>query len=120
MIEARQDAECAHLDQQQLTADHAAARAVLRQDIGAGRRPSSLEAWSTKLCSHAQQARRTLAEIEALPIIEAAQLIRYGARGAAERTAAAALRARAAEPSPWHPPSPMHDPSAERDFGPSL
>jgi hypothetical protein len=67
------------------------------------------------------QARRTFAEIEAVPVTEAAHLIRdRAAQGAAERTAEAASCARAAEPSPWPSPSPVYQPDAERGFGPSL
>ncbi|WP_242448153.1 MobF family relaxase [Cellulomonas sp. WB94] len=120
VIAAQQDAEHAHLEQQQLTADHAAARSALRQGIGGGHVPSSLQARAAALRGHALQARRALAEIEALPATEAAQLIRgRTARAAAERTIKAASRARAAEPSAWHLASPGHQSSAEREFGPS-
>ncbi|HEY8719988.1 AAA family ATPase [Pengzhenrongella sp.] len=121
MIEARQDAERAHREQQQLTADHAAARSALWQDIDRGHRPSSLEARSTDLRGRAHQARRTLAEIEALPIAEAAQLIRdRTAQAAAERTAKATSRARAAELSTWPSPPPEYPSIAEPGFGPGL
>jgi hypothetical protein len=121
VIAAQQDAERAHLEQQQLTADHAAARSALWQDVGSGYPPSSLEARAAELRVHAHQARSTLAEIEALPVTEAAELIWYRtARAAAERTATAASRARVAESTRWHSASPGGQPTAERDFGPSL
>jgi AAA domain len=120
VIAAQQDAERAHLEQQELTANHAAGRSALRQAIGGGYLPSRLKARAAELRAHAQQARHNLAEIEALPGAEAAQLIRDRAQVAAERTAKTASRARTAEPSSWHTVPPGYQSSAEREFGPSL
>jgi len=115
VIEAQQDAARAHQQLRHLTVHHADARAALWRSVGEW--PSGVEARATELRSGVAQARRTLAEIEALPLTEAAQLIRdRAAQAAAERTAEAASRARAAEPSPWHSPSPVY----QRGFGPSL
>ncbi len=102
-------------------ADHAAARSALRHDVGGGHLPSSLEARATELRAHARQARHTLAEIEALPVAEAAQLIRdNSARATAEAVAEATWQTRAAEATRWHSPSPVPPPGPERGFGPSL
>lgn len=120
VIGAQQDAERAHLEQQELMADHAAARSALRHDIGGGHLPSSLQARTTALRAHADRARHALTEIEALPVAEAAQLIRDNAAHArAEGTAEAARQAPAKDVSRWHLPSPVH-PGPGRGFGPSL
>lgn len=121
VIEAQQNSERAHLEQQELTAHHAAARSALWQNIGGGHRTGSLQARVTELRGHAHQARDNLAEIEALPVAEAEQLIRYkAARATAESVAEAARQERAAEASRWHPPPPMYQPGPQRDVGPSL
>jgi hypothetical protein len=121
VIGARQDAERAHLEQQQLTANHAAARSALRQAIGGGYPPSSLQARAAELRAHAQQARHHLAKIEAFPVAAAAQLIRdRAAQAEAERIAEATRLARAADPGRWHSPAPVYPSFPERGFGPSL
>jgi hypothetical protein len=121
VIEARQDAAHAHLEQRHLTARQADARAALRQTIGGGQRPSGVEARAAELRSGVEQARRTLAEIEALPVTAAAQHIReLAARATAERIAEATRQAQATEPGRRHSPPPVHQPGPRRDFGPSL
>ena len=120
MIEAGRDAERAHLEQE-LMADHAAARSALRRDVGCGQPPSRLEARAAEMRAHARHARQTLGEIEALPIAEAAHLIRdNAARATAEAVAEAARQTRAADATRRHSPSPVHPPGPERGFGPSL
>ncbi len=115
VIQARQDAAQAHQQLRDLTAHHAEARAALRRSVGEG--PSGAKARATESHSRADQARHTLAELEALPVTAAAQLIQdRAAQAAAEKIAEAASRARAAEPRPWHSPSTGY----ERGFGPSL
>ena len=121
VVEARQDAERAHLEQRQLTADHVAARSALWQTIGGGQRPSGVEARVAKWRRGEDQARIALAEIEALPVNEAAQLIRdRAAQAADQKVAEAARQARAAEARGWSSPTPAYYPSPQRDFGPSL
>ncbi len=121
VIAAQQAAQRAHLEQQELTANHAAARSALRQGIGGGYLPSSLEARAAELRGHAQQARHHLAEIEALPGAEAAQLIRdRAAQAEPERTGEATRQAPAADPRRRHSSAPAYPPSPERGFGPSL
>ena len=115
VIQAQQDAAQAHQQLRDLTAHHADARAALRRSVGEG--PGGAEARAAESHSCAAHARRTLAELEALPVTEAAQLIQDRAvQAAAERIAAAASRARAAEPRPWRSPSTGY----ERGFGPSV
>jgi hypothetical protein len=121
VIAAQQAADHAHLEQRELTANHAAARTAQWQGIGGGYLPSSLRARVTELRSHAQQTRLDLAEIEALPVTEAAQLIRdRAAQAEAERVAEATRLARGADPGRWHSPAPVYPPYPERGFGPSL
>jgi hypothetical protein len=89
-------------------------------DVRAGVDGELVLARAAELRGHAHQARRTLAEIEALPATEAAQLIRdRTAYAAVDRTAKAVSRARAAEPRTWHLAFPGYQSSAVREFGPS-
>lgn len=65
-----------------------------------------------------RQARRQLAEIDALPVGEAAQLVRdRAAQAEAERLAEAARRARAAERARWDFPGPVYPSAPDRDYG---
>ncbi|WP_447924573.1 MobF family relaxase [Georgenia muralis] len=105
VIEARQDAAGAHQQLRHLTMHHADARAALRSSIG--ERPTSVDARAAALRRGAEEARRLLAEIEALPVAQAAQFIRErAAQAVAARTAEAEGRVRAAEPGPRRSPSP--------------
>jgi hypothetical protein len=120
VIAAQHDAEHAHLEQQQLTADHAAARSALRQSIGGGYLPTGLQARAAQLRAHAQHARHHLAQIEALPSAEAAQLIRdRAAQAEAEQIAAATRLAPSLDPGRWRSSGPAYPPHLERDVGPS-
>ena len=120
VIAAQQVAEHADLEQQQLTTDHAAARSALRQSIGGGYLPSGLQARAAQLRAHAQRARHDLAQIEALPSAEAAQLIRdRAAQAEAERIAAATRLAPSRDPDRWRSSGPAYPPHLERDVGPS-
>jgi len=120
VIAAQHDAEHAHLEQEQLTDDHAAARSALRQSIGGGYLPTGLQARAAQLRAHAQLARHDLAQIEALPSAGAAQLVRdRAAQAEAERIAAATRLARARDPGRWRSPAPAYPPHLERDVGPS-
>ena len=69
-----------------------------------------------------EQTAQILAQIDALPVTDAAQLIhdRQAQATAARIAAAAATRARAAEPTPRRSPTPVHQPGPDRSFGPSL
>ena len=120
VIHAQQDAARAHQQMQHLTGHHADQRAALQQSIGEW--PLSIEARATELRNGLEQARRTLTEIEALPVPDAAQLIRdMAVQAEAGRVVQAARRARAAERRRWpSPSSPASGHGLERDFGPSL
>ena len=116
---AQQDAARAHQQLKHLTGHHTDQRAVLQRSIGEW--PRSIEARATDLRKGLEQACRALTEIEALPVPDAAQLIRdIAAQAEAERAVQAARRARAAERRRWPSPSPEYGPGLERDFGPSL
>ncbi|GAA1557652.1 MobF family relaxase [Brevibacterium picturae] len=126
VVEAQQDAERVHGEQRQLTKAHADARASLRRRIYGDRRPvdpvQRAAGWRTR----AEQARDDLAQIEALPLDQAAQLVRdRAAQTEMERIAAeqvkVAAKARAAKLARFPSPSSEHRRSGpERDFGPSL
>ena len=121
VIEARQDAAHAAQRLHDLTAHRADARAALCRLVGDGQRPSTIQARAAELRSGVDQARIALAEIEALPVAEAAQLIRDRAvQAAAERFAEAARLARGADPGRWQSPAPVYPSYPERGFGPSL
>ena len=118
VIEARQDTQRAQQQLQHLTARHSDAWAALWQTIGGAQRPSGAAARAAQCRTHADQARHTLAEIEALPVTEAARLVRERASRAA--AVEAAFQARAADLSLRHSPAPARRPGPERGFGPSL
>lgn len=99
---ARERAAEARQDQQRLVARQMQERADLRRQVFGDRKPSDPRAQATRWQERAETARRDLAAIEALPPLEAAQLIRtraaqaQAARETAER-ALAERRARAAQ-----------------------
>ncbi len=94
VVEANRDAEQSRSEQQQLAEHHAEERAALRRRIMGDLLPSTAGTRAVQR-GRAEQARRDLAEIEALPVIAVAQLIRdHAARVQAER--AVAQRAQAA------------------------
>lgn len=95
LVRANQDAEQVRSEQQRLIARHSGERASLRRRV-VGELPLSTAGTRTvPWRGRAEQSRLDLAEIEALPVIEAAQLVRErAARVQAER--AAAERAQAA------------------------
>ena len=118
MIAAQKGAERAHQQLRDLTARHMDERAALWRSIGGGQRPSTANVRATEWRRSADEARRLLAEIEALPITEAAQLIRLNARHAApERTADATVQAHAAEADRRPSRSPGHRLPPRRDLG---
>ena len=87
--------------------------------------PSTASTRATQWRTRAEQARHDLAEIETLPVTEAAQLVRErAARAEAEREAAeraqAGRDARAAQLGQFRPSSDQGRAGPERDFGPSL
>lgn len=121
VIEARQDAAHAARVLQDLTARHADERAALYRLVGDGQRSSStVQGRAAELRGGVDRARDGLAEIEALPVTEAAQLIRNrAAQAAAQEAADAARQARDAEARAWSPPAPMYYPGPQRGFGPT-
>lgn len=121
VMEARQDAARARQQLRDLAVRHADARAALWRSIGDGQRPSTVIARAAKWRRSADEARRQLVEIEALPVTEAAQLIQQKARRAApDRMAEAGPQARTVEGHRRRPPPPSDRPYPRRDLGPSL
>jgi len=110
-------ADEARREQQRLVARQMQERADLRRQVFGDRKPSDPRAQATRWQERAQTARRALAAIEALPVVEAAELIRYRAkreqapREAAER-ALAERKAHAARLPDFtrHAPSHGHTP----------
>lgn len=98
--------------------------ALHRQVLGSAT-PSTASTRAADWRARAEQARHDLTEIEALPVAEAAQLVRErAARAEAERQAAeraqAVREARAAQLGRSRPSSEHGRTGPERDFGPSL
>jgi hypothetical protein len=113
VTETRVDAEQAQRERGQLTEKHLHESAVLhRQLLGSGT-PRTASTRATQWRTRAEQGKRDLAEIEALPVTEAAQLVRErAAQAEAEREAAervqAARNARAAKLHTFRSPSTGH------------
>ena len=121
VADANRDAEHTHCEQQRLTRRRTDERAVLRGRIFGNQLPGTPEASAAQWRGRAEQARGDLAEIEALPVTEAAQLVRdqtarvQAKRAAAER-AQAARDARAAQLHQFQSPSiEQESPRPERD-----
>ena len=109
--------------QQQLTARQSRERADLRCQVFGDRPPSNPRAQTARWRERADAARRDLASIEALPPVEAAQLVRTRAeqeeaqREVAERTLAV-RRARAAQLDDFTHHSPGDEPTRpDRELG---
>jgi len=121
VIAAARAADLAHRHLRDLTAHHADTRAALWQTVGGVHRTNDVQARAAQWRARADHDRRSLDEVEALPVTEAAQLVRNRSEQApADRmTVHAASRARAAGPT-RRSPTPVHQPSPERGFGPSL
>jgi hypothetical protein len=126
VTEAQKEAEHARREQRQLAQRHANARASLRQRIYGNQRPNDPAARAAGWRDLAQEARRDLAQIESVPVAEAAQLVRVrSALAKAERIAAdqvkAAVEARAVRLARFSSPSTDRGRSGpEHDFGRSL
>lgn len=94
VTEAQERADEARQEQRQLIVRQMQARADLRRQVFGDRKPSDPRAQAARWQERAETARRDLAAIEALPPVEAAQLIRtraaqeQAAREAAERALA--------------------------------
>jgi hypothetical protein len=113
VVDASRNAEQAHNEQQRQAWHRTDERAALRLRIPGNLPPSRVEANAAAWRRHLEQSRSDLAEIEALPLIEAAQLIRdRAARTEAERVVAerakTARDARAAQLARFHTPSIDH------------
>ncbi len=118
VVEAQQSADRAHLAEQELKATHQEERSNLMNDVAGGHWPSRLAERVTELRGHVRQARRQLAEIDAMPVGEAAQLIRdRAAQAEAERLAEAVRRARGAERARWDFSGPVYPSTPDRDYG---
>ncbi|RQP10995.1 MAG: hypothetical protein EAS51_07100 [Microbacteriaceae bacterium] len=125
VTETRLEAEQAHREQSRLAERHLRESTALRRQLLGSATPSTAATCATGRRARAEQARHDLAQIEALPVTEAAQLVReLAARAEAERQTAeraqAAREARAAQLGPSRPSSEHGRTGSERDFGPSL
>jgi hypothetical protein len=101
VTEARRDAEHTHREQRNLAERHLRGSAVLRRKVLGSATPSTASTSATQWRTRAEQTRRDLAEIEALPITETAQLVRdRTARTEAERVASCAPRPHATREPP--------------------
>lgn len=112
--DANRDAEHTHREQQRRAERRADERAALRGRIFGNQPPGTAEARAVQWRGRAEQARGGLAEIEALPVTEAARVVRdRTARVEAERAAAdrtqAARDARAAQLHQFQSPSSDHE-----------
>jgi len=124
--EAAERATQALRERQQLTERHRSEAAALHGRVLSGTTPSTLARAAAKLRQQAEHDRADLAQLEALPIGEAANRVRRrAAQAEAERAAVeqarAALEARAARLG--HTPAQQPDrgrSGPERDAGPSL
>lgn len=118
VTEARRDAEQTNREQRTLAQRHLYESGALRQQVFGSATPSTAITRATQWRTRAEQARSDLAEIETLPVIEAAQLIHdLTARAEAERVAAErAQAARDARAAQFGSPSTDHDRTGpERD-----
>lgn len=96
-------------------------KAELCHSLGGDQHPATIADRASASRSALDTASRSLAEIEALPVHEAAGLIRdRAAQDAAEKAAEAARRAQAAERARHHAMDPVYHPGPDRSFGPSL
>ncbi|PDQ34205.1 MAG: hypothetical protein B5766_12175 [Candidatus Lumbricidophila eiseniae] len=125
VTELRQEAEQARREQNRLAERHLRESVALRRQVLGSATPSTVSARAAGWRARAEQARHDLAQIEALPVAEAAQLVgELAARAEAERQAAeraqAAREARAAQLGRSRPSSDHGRTGLERDFGPSL
>lgn len=126
LVKANQDAEQARSEQQRLIARHSEERASLRRRIVGELPLSTAGTRAVQWRGRAEQSRLDLAEIEALSVIEAAQLVRErAARVQAERAAAeraqAARDARAAKLDQLRSASDDHRrPGQDHGVGPGL
>ncbi|TAM70742.1 MAG: TrwC relaxase [Microbacteriaceae bacterium] len=88
----QEQANEARQEQQQLTARQARERTDLRRQVFGDRTPSSAKAQAVRWRGRIEVARRDLAAIEALPPVEAAQLIRARAEQAQREAAKRQIR----------------------------
>lgn len=116
VAEATRHADQMHSQQTQLTRRHLQERDAWRGRLFAGTMPSTLRRNARRLREQINNDRADLAQIEALPIAEAAQFvieraerITRGRVGAEQTKAALAARARRRGPAPTHLRSSGHD-----------
>ncbi|HUG49510.1 MAG TPA: MobF family relaxase [Terrimesophilobacter sp.] len=125
VTETRQDAQQTHLQQHRLAERHLHESAALHRQVLGSTTPSTANTRAAQWRTRAEQDRRDLAEIETLPVTEAARLVRERAaraeteREAAERTQAG-RDARAARLGQFRPSNDQGRTGPERDFGQSL
>ena len=80
VIETREQADKARHEQQRLAIRQLRERADLRRQLPGNRAPGSAESQAARWRQRAESARRDLALIESLPVVEAAQLVRERAQ----------------------------------------
>lgn len=124
VTEARREAEQAHREQNRMAERHLRESVALRRNVLGSATPSTVSTRAAGWRARAEQARHDLAQIEALPVTEAAQYVReLVARAEAERQAAeraqAAREARAAQLGRPRPSTDHGRTGPERD-APSL
>ena len=110
----------------QLTRRHREARAAHWDSTDVAQEPPNIvRAHVAEWRNHANQARRDLAEIEALPVVDAAELIGERTRRSLGNApggepSATTTPTRRADPEHWSPPSAQQQRHPARDFGPRL
>jgi hypothetical protein len=116
VAEATRHADQMHSQQTQLTRRHLQERDASRGSLFAGRMPSTLRRNARRLREQINNDRADLAQIEALPIAEAAQFVIERAEqitrdrvGAEQTKAALAARARRRDRAPAHLRGSGHD-----------
>lgn len=126
VTETRQETEQAHREQGRLAERHLCESVALRRTVLGSATPSTASTRAAGWRARAEQARHHLAQIEALPVTEAAQLVRdRAAQAEVERVAAeqakivAETRAARLGRFPTHPTDHGRT-GPERDYGPSL
>ncbi|PJJ63690.1 MobF family relaxase [Compostimonas suwonensis] len=119
VTETRQEAEQAHREQSRLAERHLRESTGLRRKVLGSAAPSAAITRASGWRARAEQARLDLAQIEALPVTEAAQYVRdLAARAEAERVQAAREK-RAAQLGRYRPSTDHGRTGPERD-APSL
>ncbi len=121
VVHARDRLDEARQEAQRTAARQVNERADLRRHVAGDQPVTSAPAQAARWRTRAESARRDLATIEAMPLAQAAHLIRDRAEQAAAAQAVidAAAAARHTQAAEWTSPSPARLPDHDRDLGPS-